>query len=437
MENNKLMTGIVFDEQSIVDTSRVFYAEGKVYRAIYDSNQALIYKNLVSSGILTEAFENGLVATKEATFTIPDCPLVLEHQCLNYFLHPAEMTNAMFWESAKTMIRIGKTLAIHGFILTDAHPWNLTFDKGKPVFFDFSSIAKGSSYTASWFNEFYTYFAFPLWLASTKRHHLAGEYRRQHLNGFGFSVAKSRLLKRIFFRDLFRLMKFLGDPVELFNRLENWVSSKRPLSSQGSWDSYEQAHNFAVDQPQTLKQKFVFDVLKTFKPRKVIDLAANKGYYTYMAEKLGAKVIAFDYESFSVDSGNSEGRGKQITFCLMDFKTPTPAYGWGLVGPDAFKRFRSDIAMALGLIHHICLTQRFPVKLFCDTCAKYSKQGVILEYVYPEDIHVASWNIPIPSDYSIAHVKGYFKTHFTDFRESEIFSENGSKRQFFYFYGAR
>ena len=51
----------------------------------------------------------------------------------------------------------------------------------------------------------------------------------------------------------------------------------------------------------------------------------------------------------------------------MDFNKPTASFDVGLSWGDAFQRFKSDIVLALGLIHHICITQNVPVYLFCET----------------------------------------------------------------------
>lgn len=118
----------------------------------------------------------------------------------------------------------------------------------------------------------------------------------------------------------------------------------------------------------------------------------------------------------------------------MNFLTPTPPSGWALVIPDSFSRFHSDIAMGLGLIHHICLVQHFPVRLFCETCARYASSGVIIEFVYPEDLHVKKLNVLSPADYNPTDIKKYFGKFYKSVEESDIITDGGIKRQFFYFY---
>src|SRR5690606_36942643 len=87
----------------------------------------------------------------------------------------------------------------------------------------------------------------------------------------------------------------------------------------------------------TIKQKFVHEILSHKKPAKVIDLASNKGYYAIMAEGLGASVVAFDYEEEVINFFlETKEFHPKITPVHMDFKKPTAAMGVGLFWHDSF-----------------------------------------------------------------------------------------------------
>jgi hypothetical protein len=425
---------VLFEEQSIVDEAKVFYFEDRVLRAIYNDEQAKLYKRILNDGTLTAAFDAGLVKTKIAEDVIIDnCSLIIEHEKVDFFIDPSEMTNKMFWKAANTFVIINNKLATNNLILKDSHPWNITFHKGKPVFFDFSSVGYAQEISWNWINEFYKYFVVPIVIAHSKWPHLSNEYRRQHQTGFGLKLSEHPLIKKYIFRSFFKLSTFIKTPQVFFEKLNLWLLKYQAKTIKGNWDDYNQKHESNYHDPITIKQKFVFDILGKEKPEKVTDLATNKGYFAFMAESLGAKVIAFDYEEYSVDTSQQLINDQNISFCQMDFLIPTSPKGWGLLLPGAFQRFRSDIALGLGLIHHVCITQRFPVKLFCDSCAKYASKGVIIEFVFPDDIHVKQWNAKIPVDYSKENIIGYFSHHYKNFVESELITEDGIKRQFFYF----
>ena len=424
---------ITLEQQCIVDEAKVFYHEGKVYRAIYDPVQVKLYLKLFNEIGIQQFIQDGLVESSiNSEIKLKGCELVIEHEKIDFILHPAEMTDTMFWEAALSFIKLSKRLAEHGLMLKDAHPWNMSFHQGKPVFFDFSSIARGP-YNINWLNEFYTYFAVPVFLAKSKWHKLAIEYRRQQHVGFGLKLSGQRFIKKLFFRSYFKLASHINNPKNFLQKLEDWLLNLKPTDRTGRWDSYDQQAAKSLD-AVSVKQQFLYDCLYKSNPAKVVDLATNKGHYAYIAESIGSRVVAFDYEASAVDIARRSGVKKNITFCQMNFLIPTPPGGWGLIIPDAFTRFNSNIAIALGLIHHICLTQGFPVKLFCDSCARFATDGVILEFVYPEDIHVKQWNIKIPHDYNKETIIQYFRNYYNEVDESEMITENAVKRQFLFFH---
>lgn len=426
---------IEFEAQCVIDDSKVFYANNKVYRAIYNPEKAKLYAEIIRSDYFQQLIELGLIETKiSCEFNIENCFLILEHKKINFFLHPAEMTDQMFWTAALMLIQLSKELAKHGLVLHDAHPWNITFDSEKAVFFDFGSIKKCSKLSNDWKDEFYCYYVIPIILSKWGFIRLAEQYRMQHYSGFGISICNSKIVKKALESTFFRVLNTDVGASAFTASLEKWLLSNQPKIVTGIWDDYDQSHQVALNDFKTLKQQFVFNVLQEFQPKKVVDLATNKGHFAAIAAKLGANVIAFDYESFCIDKGRAQLKGINVTFAKMNFTYPTPEYGWGLTGPNAFRRYYSDVCLALGIVHHICLIQKFPVILFCKSCMKFARTGVLLEFVYPEDKHVKSWNIDIPEEYNIDYIQCIFKEKFSYIRRSELQEDNGLKRQFFYFY---
>jgi hypothetical protein len=188
-------------------------------------------------------------------------------------------------------------------------------------------------------------------------------------------------------------------------------------------------------EPSTPKQRFVFDILSSTRPDKVLDCATNKGYYAEMAARLGASVAAFDYEEFCVDECLSAAQEKQldITPALMDFRRPTPSSGAALSYGSAYERFRSNLVLALGLCHHICIKQSLPVQMFCDICMQYATDGIVLEYVDPTDMHVAAWKRPTPLDYSLEGFRRYFAKRFPRHKSVDIVGDGLARTMIHFF----
>ena len=419
-------------------SGRIFLDEDRVYRIIEDEAHIENYKELLGSKDVEDLFSCGLVPTKILEERNSENLMILEHKKIPFILHPCEYSNRMFWQASIMFIELNLKLLRKGFITQDSHPWNISFDGNKPVFYDFGSIIKGNSVHQDWFNEFFKYTIVPIWLASysTKTYNLAKEYRREHDSGLGLKLFNSTKLKRLFFKKVKSLSRHKNDPEKLFTELLQWLNKHPPISTSPQyWSEYYQNHDKDITKPKSIKQKFVYQILSENKPQKVLDLASNKGYYSYVASHLGASVMAFDYEEEIVDYLSSEENGKyNITPAHMDFNKPTAALGPGLFWEDSFKRFESDIVLALGLIHHICIIQAVPVYLFCQTLKRYATKGLVLEFVYPEDKYVASWNKPVPKDYSIKKIQEFMDDSFSNCQISDFEREDGLARKYLYFY---
>ncbi|EKD59247.1 MAG: hypothetical protein ACD_55C00099G0004 [uncultured bacterium] len=430
---------IEFAPTSVMDRAgKVFFHGNRVYRAILSREDAEIYRDLLRREWINEVFSQGLVRTWVSDdMLLPGSFLTLEHEHIPFETHPAENTSYMHWLSAKTLVRVCLALSEKGFLLKDAHPWNVMFKMGSPVIIDFGSIVKSGRVSQGWLDEFRRYFAAPVWLAHTRWHRYAAEYRRQHGAGFAINAFESRLPARTIFRGLNLLSRYLDAPTEFFSRLDCWLDKHKPVTvGKEVWADYQQSgassDHLAPDSP---KQLFVLDILKGERPLKVLDFAANKGYYSVLAARLGASVVACDYEPYCVDYCLSLAQEQKlpITPALLDFSRPTPCYGIGLYGRNSYQRFRSDVVLALGLVHHVCLRQRIPVEVFCDICLEYADKGVILEYVDAADKHVASWNVPIPADYSIEGLTKFFSRKFPVLVMSQPITTDGLNRVMMYF----
>jgi len=433
-------TEITFSKVSIVDDAgRVFFYNDRVFRAIYSAEAAKCFIEILSAPWITELFENGLVRTWVCKdIEISGVPLILEHQKFPFFLEPSEYTSTMFWHAAKKVVNINKTLSQFGYGLKDAHPWNIMWFKGMPYQIDFGSIIKADAVSMHWFTEFQKYFAIPVWLSNTKRwNRLSREYRRENTIGFGLELFNAGLFKYIATRSLSKMKKYLHKPDKFFGELQEWLDMHKPLgAAKEYWASYNQTHDTESPlAPKTAKHQFVYDVLKKERPKSVLDCAANKGFYSEMAARLGASVSSFDHEEHCVDTcfNLARDKGLDITPAIMDFRFPTHSYGFALCGQSAFERFQSEIVLALGLVHHMCIDQCFPVKLFCETILSYATNGIVFEYVDPSDKHVATWGKRIPQDYSLEQFIKIISCKFPRAEGKQPFYEDGVCRTFLYF----
>jgi len=429
---------ICFASGSVVDNvGKVFFYDSRVYRAIYCESIAHEYRKLLAEDWFMDVFRAGLVDTEVSDVHLENAFLTLKHKKLSFFTHPVESTAQQHWEAAFTLVRINKELVKHGYVTKDSHPWNFMMDRGEPKFVDFGSIVPVDTIPNHWLNEFRRYFAVPLWLASRGWLDFALEYRRQHVFGFGIKLFDSGLLKKAIFHSLMKIDAFREDPEKFFSKLELWLCSHRPKKiNTGNWSNYAQyTVSTSPLNPILPKQRFVYSVLDKERPVSVLDCAANKGYYSEMAARLGASVVSFDYEENCVNECNELAKNNRldITSVLMDFRYPTPPFAMGLIFGSSYQRLKSDIVIAIGLVHHICIMQELPVSVFCNICMEYAISGLIFEYVDPDDCHVKSWNRPTPPDYSLEEFIKLFSAKFIYIYSSQWIEDENTKRKIIYF----
>jgi hypothetical protein len=439
---------VVFEKLSMWDRdAKVFYHGGEIFRAIYSRERAKLYTDLLNEEWFTQLFNIGLIKTSiSKKFQLENAVIILQHETVPFHTTPGEWTSKMLWMAAKTMTRINLELSRHGYLLKDGHSWNLGFLKGVPVFIDFGSIEKMSCVSGYIISGIKQYFAVPIWMVKNRISNrkrwrkIALEYRKEHVTGVGHHIFNNRYFDNLFFWSFGRIAKHANDPPRFFSKFDLWLNEHEPDASEGDWSYYDQVQN-SMDplQPITQKQKFVHSVLSRQRPLKVLDCAANKGYFSKMAALLGSSVVAFDYDESCVDECQTmaEREGLDITPTIMDFKYPTPSFGEGLNGGSAFKRFSSDIVVALSLMHHLCVTQGISTKLFCDICMRYAKKGVILDFPDPQDKHanglIKQSGFP-QKDYCLNDVRRYFSAKFSKV-EIEKMDAEGCIRTYMYFHG--
>jgi hypothetical protein len=400
-----------FEATSMVDPiGRVFRHQCRIFRLVKEKEAASLYHNLLNSGYIDPIFKSGLVKTwLPNDIAISSAELLLEHQRLAFMVHPAEMTNTLITDSVRMLIHLQKSLFIAGVQLKDCHPWNIMLDKGKPVYIDFGSVVEYSGrFCTGWYEELKRFYLIPLWLHKVYGEKFSQEYRREHLKGFGQLFAHHTLIKECGFPQPVKSDDNIEKISQLLDDILIWLDQFTLKAEPKQWSGYQQSG----DQndpllPVSEKHKFVFEWLSDIQPKIVLDMAANKGFYSEVAARLGGQVICFDNEEFNVDACNTLAFEKDlnITAVLMDFLHPTPASGIGLTFPDAYQRFSADTILVLGLIHHICIGLGIPLHVFLSFILRYQPSNIIIEFVFTDDIHILPWGGKSPDDYHIDNLK--------------------------------
>jgi SAM-dependent methyltransferase len=172
----------------------------------------------------------------------------------------------------------------------------------------------------------------------------------------------------------------------LVRSLRTAIESYRLEKKTGVWSGYYQE---ASQRGNYLEQKTAiiesWASTRTF--RTVLDTGANEGHFSNFFARKGAQVVAVDFDHFSVNQlfKKASEHAMPILPLVADLSEPSPAMGMNYdVRPAFVTRFKSDLVIALALIHHLAIGKYFSF----DTIASfYATLGsfLIIEFVGPAD----------------------------------------------------
>jgi SAM-dependent methyltransferase len=169
--------------------------------------------------------------------------------------------------------------------------------------------------------------------------------------------------------------------------LRRFEPSKR---RQSKWTSYAgDCPSYTTEQRAT-KYTFVDTVLQSISPRKVLDVGANSGEYSFLAASHGASVVAIesDEEVSSALFLEARKRNANILPLVVDFARPTPAVGWRCAEQRAFLERAAgafDFVMMLAVLHHLMVSERVPLEEVFEVASQLTRRWLLIEYVDPSD----------------------------------------------------
>src|SRR3954452_17499846 len=402
--------------------SRVFHADGAVYRTLSQSGLADWHK-LVETG-LYEAFAGDrlLVATEEvADAQVPgDLPGswagVLRHESIPFISYPYEWAFSELKDAALLTLDLIDASLAKDLILKDSTPYNVQFRGAQPTFIDvgsFEQLRSGEPWVG--YRQFCMQFLYPLMLQGYK-----GVPFQPWLRGSleGITPAQARALMG--FRDRFR--KGTTTHVFIHARLDRSYSQrgrtggdvKKELKSAGFgkeliranvrkvrkavvaadwsppasvWTAYRNDNTYENADNQA-KAAFIKDVAGRRDLDLAWDLGANDGFYSRILAEHSKYVLALDLDPSTVEllyrDLKAEGN-EQILPLVMNLTDPSPGLGWrGLERKAWTDRGKPELILALALLHHVSITGNVPVRQFVDWLAELGAQ-VVIEFMTRED----------------------------------------------------
>ena len=150
------------------------------------------------------------------------------------------------------------------------------------------------------------------------------------------------------------------------------------------------------------KQLSVYNIIENSKPESVLDIGANTGWNSRLAEHLGAEVIALDIDESAIDNLylHSKKHTLKITSLLIPFDNLELEIYGRKYDSEAYKdknfdhyplymaateRLACDLVMVLALLHHLILGEGKELNYIFKVLRKLTKKTLILEFVDLED----------------------------------------------------
>lgn len=397
----------------------VFWHEGAVYRQVNESYRAE-WEFLHKSGLLPALWATGqLVEHAEVSLSLaagPGAIAVLRPERIGTVSYPYEWSFSQLKAAALLTLDVQLKALSAGLSLKDATAYNVQFHKGKAVFIDtlsFERYQEGQPWVA--YRQFCQHFLAPLALMARVDIRLS-QLLRVHVDGVPLDFASTLLPASSWFSPSLLMHLHLHArsqqkhasnaaiqsptraPTVSRAAIEGILDSLRSAVSALDWNpagtewaDYYQANNNYGNEGLRHKAEVVGEMLAKLKPATVWDVGGNTGRFSRIAAKQGASVVTWDVDPACVEANWREvKRANETTILplLLDLTNPSPGLGWAGTERSPFAaRGPVDCVMALGLVHHIAISNNVPLDKIAAFFANITA-NLLLEFVPKEDSQV-------------------------------------------------
>jgi hypothetical protein len=403
----------------------VFEHEGSIYRQV-NQRYADDYEMLMSSGLYERLVSGGLLIPHEV---VPPPSLCSEHhyrtllpERVPFISYPYEWSFGQLKDAAIATLRVQKIALQHGMTLKDASAYNVQFVRGDPLMIDtlsFERYRDGTPWVG--YRQFCQHFLAPLALMAYCDGRLL-ELLRVQIDGVPLDLAASLLPARAWLRlglvihirtharyqeryqsvgggttsgeGIAEKLEFRRMPKQaLANLTEGLLACVRRLqwsSGVSEWSHYYSGDSYA-EGSLAHKQELVRSHIDSIQPQTVWDVGANTGLYSRIAAESGANVISFDLDPACVERNYRkvrEDKEERILPLLLDLVNPSPAIGWAHEERSSLvDRASADLILALGLVHHIAISNNVPLSRIASFFAKLARH-LVIEFIPKSDSKV-------------------------------------------------
>lgn len=366
--------------------------------------------------------------------------------------YPFEWTPSMFKDALLFHLELFLKLDKNGYTLKDGLPGNIVFNNTNPVFVDFLSLLKKENLqNERWLCEvvsykdaryaifdkmFIPFFIIPFLAMAKKDYALARELllekacnlnnaapswgdlnikhplKLKHKLKIFIKKLRGKIVKED--RDIMAIYKFLNKknnmPFDIFcEKLIDIIKDTDVTLPQSAYSSYydEKKENFVLDNQEDWKEKqlSVYKSIKKYNPKTVLDIGANAGWFSMLAENNGAKVISVEIDEASIDNLYRYAKNQKLN--ILPLQIAFENFNTKRFGTDydnaqypeykdrdfknnplfdsAANRLKCDMTMCLALVHHLVLGMGMELDDVMKTLANLTNNVLVLEFIGLDD----------------------------------------------------
>ncbi|MFO7535340.1 MAG: class I SAM-dependent methyltransferase [Kiritimatiellia bacterium] len=357
------------------------------------------------------------LAVVQPGVTVGDGDVFYEHACVPFVSYPSEWPPEMLHAAAGLTLDLSCRLLEEGLGLKDATPYNILFKGPDPVWVDLLSVEKRTTGDPLWlpYAQFCRTFLFPLlmwryWeldsagfallyrdgIEPEAFYRLCGWGRRlrppvlQHVSipvWFGRRAGSETVSRPNLLRDAERAQFVVASLfASLWGAIGTACHSDRAPSA---WIDYMGTHSYS-ESGFAAKEGLVRDFLGFIQPRSLLDVGANTGHFSLLAARLGARVVAIDYDAGCMGRLWRQARATRANVLplVVNLARPTPAVGWRNGECGSFLERAAgafDTVLMLAVVHHLLVTERVPFVELAELVDTLTTAWAVIEYVPPED----------------------------------------------------
>jgi SAM-dependent methyltransferase len=179
---------------------------------------------------------------------------------------------------------------------------------------------------------------------------------------------------------------------KIFNIIKIIDVSPKVSNYSSYYEDKKENYNFLFNPKWGYKQKNVFKIIKTYRPKSVLDLGCNTGWFSFLAAKNGSSVIAIDNDESCVDKIylHTKKNNFNILPLVMSFED-LHKHKYGIpvkkntkskiLFSSPISRFQSDMVMCLALSHHLILGNGLSIKKIFEDLSLLTKKYLVFEFV--------------------------------------------------------